>query len=136
MTEPVFASMTSDGAALTITAAEARPLVEAGEAKTLALISGERSSLYPDLPTTDETFGIEWSPLPFRGLAGPKNLPAEVTEKVSAALKEITEDPAFLELMSSRGFSVAYQDAVTFDQTVHTAGSSLGAAMKAAGLGQ
>ncbi len=116
--------------------AEARPLVEAGEAKTLALISGERSSLYPDLPTTDETFGIEWSPLPFRGLAGPQNLPAEVTEKVSAALKEITEDPAFLELMSSRGFSVAYQDAATFDQTVHTAGSSLGAAMKAAGLGQ
>lgn len=116
--------------------AEARALVEAGEAKTLALISGERSSLYPDLPTTDESFGIEWSPLPFRGLAGPKDMPADVAEKVSTALKEITEDPEFLEMMSSRGFSVAYQDAATFSQTVHTAGSSLGAAMKAAGLGQ
>jgi tripartite-type tricarboxylate transporter receptor subunit TctC len=116
--------------------AEARPLVDAGEAKTLALISGERSSLYPDLPTTDESFGITWSPLPFRGLAGPKDLSPEVVEKVSVALKEITEDPAFQDFMASRGFSVAYQDGATFSTTVHTAGESLGAAMKAAGLGQ
>ncbi|MDS9469747.1 tripartite tricarboxylate transporter substrate binding protein [Paracoccus sp. MBLB3053] len=114
--------------------AEARALVEAGEAKTLALISGERSNLYPDLPTADEALNISWSPLPFRGLAGPKDLPPEVVEKVSAALKDITEDAEFQALMASRGFSVAYQDGPTFQATVETAATGLGEAMSAAGL--
>ncbi|MFD1881100.1 tripartite tricarboxylate transporter substrate binding protein [Paracoccus pacificus] len=121
---------------VTTSPAEARPLVDAGEAKTLALISGERNSLYPDLPTTDEIFGIQWSPLPYRGLTGPKGLPPEVVEKVSATLKDITEDPEFKDFMASRGFSVAYQDGPTFDKTVHDAAVSLTESMKAAGLAQ
>jgi tripartite-type tricarboxylate transporter receptor subunit TctC len=116
--------------------AEARSLVEANEAKTVALISSERSELYPDLPTTDEVFGIKWSPLPFRGLAGPKGLPPKVVEKVSAALKEITENAEFKKFMSSRGFSVAYQDPATFEATVKAAHDGLGQTMKAVGLAQ
>jgi tripartite-type tricarboxylate transporter receptor subunit TctC len=114
--------------------AEAKSLVDAGEVKTLALISGERSSLYPDLVTTDEALSISWSPLPFRGVAGPKGLPSEVIEKVSSALEEITKDPAFQEFMTGRGFSVAYQDGAAFKTTVETAASSLAAAMKTAGM--
>ncbi|WP_134680415.1 tripartite tricarboxylate transporter substrate binding protein [Paracoccus ravus] len=114
--------------------AEARALVDAGEAKTLALISGERSGLYPDLPTADEALNISWSPLPFRGLAGPKDLPDEVVAKVGAALKDLTEEPEFQKFMASRGFSVAYQDAAAFQATVETAAAGLGEAMTAAGL--
>ncbi|QOL82333.1 Bug family tripartite tricarboxylate transporter substrate binding protein [Pseudooceanicola spongiae] len=116
--------------------AEAQSLVDAGEAKTVALISSERSSLYPDLPTTSEIFGTDWSPLPFRAVAGPKGIPDEVVSKVEAALKDITEDPEFISLMSSRGFSVAYQDAATFEQTVKSSAEGLTAAMKSAGLTQ
>lgn len=114
--------------------AEARSLVEAGEAKTLALISGERTEVFPDLPTTDEIFDIKWSPLPFRGLAGPAELPEEVTATLSDALAEITADPEFKEFMSSRGFSVAYQDSATFTDTVMTSRTGLVEAMKAVGL--
>ncbi|MDV7143434.1 tripartite tricarboxylate transporter substrate binding protein [Tropicimonas sp. TH_r6] len=114
--------------------AEARTLVEAGEAKTLAVISGERTEVFPDLPTTDEVFGIKWSPLPFRGLAGPADLPEEVTSTLSSALAEITADPDFKEFMASRGFSVAYQDAATFTDTVMTSRTGLVEAMKAVGL--
>ncbi|SDK01827.1 Bug family tripartite tricarboxylate transporter substrate binding protein [Aliiruegeria lutimaris] len=114
--------------------AEARALVEAGEAKTLAVISGERTEVFPDLPTTDEIFGIKWSPLPFRGLAGPADLPEEVTATLSDALAEITADPEFKEFMASRGFSVAYQDAATFTDTVMTSRTGLVEAMKAVGL--
>ncbi|MTH80234.1 tripartite tricarboxylate transporter substrate binding protein [Paracoccus aestuariivivens] len=114
--------------------AEARALVDAGEAKTLALISGERSSLYPDLPTADEALNIAWSPLPFRGLAGPKDLPPEVVEKVGAALKDLTEDAEFQKFMASRGFSVAFQDGAAFQATVQSAATGLGEAMTSAGL--
>nr|WP_321456167.1 tripartite tricarboxylate transporter substrate binding protein [uncultured Cohaesibacter sp.] len=114
--------------------AEARSLVEAGEVKTLALISGERSELFPDIPTTDEVFGIKWSPMPFRGLAGPDGMPKEVIEELSSALKGITEDPKFKEFMKSRGFSVAYQDADTFKATAMADYTGLGETMKAVGL--
>lgn len=116
--------------------AEAQALVDAGQAKTVALISSERSALYPDLPTTSELFDTDWSPLPFRGIAAPTGIPEEVVSKVEAALKEITEDSAFQDFMASRGFSVAYQDAATFEQTVTSAAEGLGSAMSSAGLTQ
>ncbi len=116
--------------------AEAQSLVEAGEVRTLALLSNERSPNYPDLPSMPEALAVEWSPLPFRALAGPAGLPAEVVEKVSAALKEITEDAEFNSFMSSRGFSVAYQDSVTFTETVNASTTNLVDAMKAVGLAQ
>ncbi|TPW28909.1 tripartite tricarboxylate transporter substrate binding protein [Martelella alba] len=114
--------------------AEARALVDAGEARTLALISSEANPLFPDIPTTDSVFGIKFSPLPFRGLAGPDGLPPEVVDKLSAALEEICADPEFQKFMSSQGFSVAYQDAPTFKQTVMTDYNDLAATMKVLGL--
>lgn len=114
--------------------AEAQALVDAGEAKTVALISDTRSLLYPDLPTTTEIFDVQWSPMPFRGMAAPAGIPDEVVTKVEAALKDITEDAAFNDMMASRGFSVAYQDAAGFEDTVTAASEGLSAAMASAGL--
>ncbi|WP_246657591.1 tripartite tricarboxylate transporter substrate binding protein [Cohaesibacter sp. CAU 1516] len=114
--------------------AEARSLVEAGEVKTVALISGERSELFPDIPTTDEIFGIKWSPMPFRGLAAPDGIPADVIKELSVALKDITENAEFKDFMKSRGFSVAYQDAEGFKATVTAAHKGLAETMKAVGL--
>ena len=116
--------------------AEAQSLVDAGEAKTLLLMADERSSLYPDIPTVEEALGVEWSPLPFRGVAGPADLPEEVVTKVSEALAEITQDPEFIAMMESRGFTVAYQDAQTFTQTVMRSRDDLVSAMQAVGLAQ
>lgn len=114
--------------------AEARPLVDAGEVRTLAVVSNERNPNFPDLPTMPEALGVEWSPLPFRGVAGPAGLPEEVATKVSAALAEITKDPEFVSFMNSRGFSVAYQDSATFTNTVNEATANLTEAMKVVGL--
>ena len=132
---PALQQLASGAIAVVSTSpAEAKPLVDAGEAKTIGLISSERSPLYPDLQTTDEAYDIQFSPLPFRGLAGPKDLPDEVVQKVSIALKEITEDEEFRKFMTSRGFSVAYQDPAGFAATVKSAHESLGETMKAVGL--
>jgi tripartite-type tricarboxylate transporter receptor subunit TctC len=114
--------------------AEAQSLVDAGEAKTLMLMAEERSALYPDIPTVSEALGVDWSPLPFRGLAGPAGLPEEVVTKVSEALAEITKDEEFITLMKSRGFSVAYQDSETFTSTVMRSRDDLVSAMQAVGL--
>lgn len=114
--------------------AEAQPLVDSGKAKTLAVMSNERVSNYPNLPAMPEALEVQWSPLPFRALAAPVGVPDEVKIKVSAALKEITADPEFVKFMNSRGFSVAYQDSATFTKTVMDSAANLNDAMKAVGL--
>tara|TARA_R110000751_G_scaffold271365_2_gene371176 strand:+ start:18375 stop:19343 length:969 start_codon:yes stop_codon:yes gene_type:complete len=132
---PAMQQLAADAIQVVATSpAEARALVEAGEAKTLALLSGERSPVYPDLPTTDEIFSIKWSPLPFRGLAGPADLPAETTATLAAQLKEITEDPEFNKFMDGRGFSVAYQNSADFTKTVSDSRTGLVESMKVLGL--
>jgi len=114
--------------------AEAQALVDAGKVRTLALVSNERSPNYPDLPTMPEALGVKWSPLPFRGVAGPTGLPDEVVEKVSGALAEIVKDPEFVKLMTSRGFSIAYQDAAEFTKTVNQDAKDLSETMSVLGL--
>ena len=114
--------------------AEAQALVDAGKAKTLAVMANERVSNYPNIPDMPEALGVEWSPLPFRALAAPKGIPDEVTHKLEVALKEITADPEFVKFMNSRGFSVAYQDSATFTKTVQESAENLLAAMKSVGL--
>lgn len=114
--------------------AEAQSLVDAGEVRTLAVLANERNPSFPDLPSMPEALDVKWSPLPFRALAGPKGLPDEVTNKVSAALKEITEDPEFISFMKARGFSIAYQDSKTFTETVNETTGNVVNAMKAVGL--
>jgi tripartite-type tricarboxylate transporter receptor subunit TctC len=119
---------------VTTSPAEASALVEAGEAQTLALVSSERSELYPDLPTTTEIFDVDWSPLPFRGLAAPAGIDESIVGELEAALEEITADPEFREFMNSQGFSVAYQDADGFASTVQSAYEGLSGTMAAVGL--
>lgn len=134
---PAMQQLAANAIAIVSTSpAEAQSLVDAGEAKTLMLMADERSSLYPDIPTVEEALGVDWSPLPFRGVAGPAGLPEEVVTKVSEALAEITQDEEFITMMESRGFSVAYQDAETFTQTVMRSRDDLVSAMQAVGLAQ
>ncbi|WMT91542.1 tripartite tricarboxylate transporter substrate binding protein [Pelagibacterium sp. H642] len=134
---PAMQQLAANAIAIVSTSpAEAQSLVDAGEAKTLMLMADERSSLYPDIPTVEEALGVDWSPLPFRGVAGPAGLPEEVVTKVSDALAEITQDEEFIAMMESRGFSVAYQDAETFTQTVMRSRDDLVSAMQAVGLAQ
>lgn len=116
--------------------AEAQSLVDAGEVRTLAVVSNERNAAFPDIPSMPEAFDVKWSPMPFRALAGPKGLPEDVVRKVSDALKEVTEDEEFIAFMTARGFSIAYQDSRTFTETVNETTRNVTDAMKAVGLAQ
>ena len=57
---------------------EARPLIEAGKAKPLAIMDDKRAALFPDVPTMQQAIGVNYSVAAWRGIAGPKGLPADV----------------------------------------------------------
>ena len=69
---------------------EARARIDAGTARPLAVMASQPSALYPNVPTLKAATGSDWSIGAWRGIAGPKGLPADVQAKIGAALKKIT----------------------------------------------
>lgn len=113
---------------------EARALIDAGKARPLVLMSDKPSSLYPNVPTLKSATGSGWSIGAWRGIAGPKNLPADVQAKVGAALKKIYDSKDYQGFIANRGFGLAYADAKGFEQFMAKSDADMGSVMKAVGL--
>jgi tripartite-type tricarboxylate transporter receptor subunit TctC len=97
-------------------------------------MSDKPAALYPNVPTLQAAVNSQWTLGTWRGLAAPRNLPADVQTKLSVALKKIYDGKAFQDFMASRGFGVSYADAKTFEQFMQRADSDMGATMKSVGL--
>jgi tripartite-type tricarboxylate transporter receptor subunit TctC len=113
---------------------EARAMLDAGRARSLAIMAPARNPQFPNVPTLKEELGIDYATGAWRGIAGPKNLPAEVSAKLGAALKKVYESPAYKEFMNNRGFGMTWADAAGFETFMDEGDRKMGVAMKAAGL--
>src|SRR5215203_4941472 len=78
---------------------EARAIIEAGKARSLAIMATARNPSFPDVPTLKEAMGIDYSTGAWRGIAGPKGLPADVATKLTAALKKVFDSKEFKDFM-------------------------------------
>jgi len=119
---------------VTCSVPEAQALLEAGRAKSLAVMSEERNPAFPDVPTLKEATGLDWTVAAWRGIAGPKGLPDEVSQKLVPLLKQIWEGQEFRDFMAQRGFGVVWRDPEGFGQWMAESDESLGAVMKAVGI--
>jgi tripartite-type tricarboxylate transporter receptor subunit TctC len=86
------------------------------------------------VPTLTEAMGIPYDTGAWRGFAGPKGMPADVTAALTAALKKVNESTEFREFMASRGFGVRWADGPGFAAFMEKADAAMGVAMKNAGL--
>lgn len=73
---------------------EIRSQLEAGKIRLLATFNPQRIPQFPDVPTVKES-GYDIALVKFRGLAGPKGLPAEVTKVWDAAIPKLLADPDY-----------------------------------------
>jgi tripartite-type tricarboxylate transporter receptor subunit TctC len=119
---------------VTCSVPEGRAMIEAGKARSLAIMAPERNPSFANVPTLKEEMGLNYSTGAWRGFAGPKNLPADIQAKLQASLKKINESKEFLDFMSSRGFGVKWADQAGFAQFMDTSDAQMGTAMKAGGL--
>jgi tripartite-type tricarboxylate transporter receptor subunit TctC len=68
--------------------------VKGGGVKALAIATPERSPSIPDVPTTKEAGMPEYQVSAWNAMFAPKNLPADITRKLSEALIKAVTDPA------------------------------------------
>jgi tripartite-type tricarboxylate transporter receptor subunit TctC len=113
---------------------EARAIIEAGKARSLAVMAGERNPAFKDVPTLKEAMGIDYTTGAWRGFAAPRGLPADIANAMTAALKKVNESAEFREFMANRGFGVKWADGAGFAKFMDEGDRAMGAAMKAAGL--
>lgn len=113
---------------------EGRAMIEAGKARSLAVMAPARNPQFPDIPTLKEAMGIDYSTGAWRGLAGPKGLPAPIADKLTATLKKVFDSKEYKEFMNNRGFGMIWADAAGFEKFMDAGDKQMGEAMRAAGL--
>lgn len=99
--------------------ASARPHLQSGRLRALAVTTSKRSALVPDLPTIEETLGLrDFDLAAWTGLFGPAALPKEVVDKLSATLLQILAKPEVRERIVASGAEPTPSDVPTFTALV------------------
>lgn len=113
---------------------EARSLIDAGKARPLAVMADAPAALYPNVPTLKSATGSGWTIGVWRGIAGPKGLPADVQTKMETVLKKINGSKEYQDFMAGRGFGVAYADGVGFGKFMDKGDADMGQVLGALGM--
>ncbi len=89
--------------------ATAKPQIDGGTVKGIAIMTKERSPVLPDLPTTGEQ-GVDVQAYTWSALFLPKGASEAVVKKLNAAAVEAIKTPALQERMKGLGATVARAD--------------------------
>lgn len=113
---------------------EGRSLIDAKKVRSLAVLDGKPSALYPDVPTARQAIGTSWTLATWRGVGAPRNLPPEISARLQAAVERACDSQEFRDFMTSRGFGVRWAGPEDFARLMADADRQMGAAMKTVGL--
>jgi len=95
--------------AVTVSPTEVKAGVESGQLRILAVMSDERTPLFPDVPTMKE-LGYDVSIAAWGGLALPKGVDPEVYKILADAFKKAYDSETFQKFLLDRGMTPAYLD--------------------------
>ena len=85
---------------------QAKPLMDAGKVKVLAVAAPHRSQMLPGVPTMDEAGvpGFELSS--WYALLAPEKTPPDIVERLTRETKAALADPRFVKRMQSQGLEI------------------------------
>ena len=83
--------------------------VRQGGLRALATTARKRSRLLPEVPTMLEALPNGYSLEGWLGLVAPAGTPAEVADKIAAAVSKAMNDPTFRETLESGGLEAAFE---------------------------
>jgi tripartite-type tricarboxylate transporter receptor subunit TctC len=82
------------------------PHVQAGKFVLLGVSSAKRSAAVPDAPTFAESGLAGFEATAWWGVYGPAGMPADVADKLNAAIRQVTQSSQFRALLEPRGVAV------------------------------
>ena len=109
---------------------EARSLLEAGEVRTLAIMSEERSPAFADIPTVKEAAELDWALSNWFSLVLPVGVPQDIRDTIITKAKTAHEYPDVQLALSERGITPTWDGPEGFtafaDEFTVTAAELLG----------
>src|SRR5262249_62400680 len=84
----------------------AKPLVDAGKVRALAIAGKDRIAAWADVPTMQELGYANFNHSGFVGLAGPPKLPPQIVAFLNKALNDAIHADAFKERMEALGMTI------------------------------
>ena len=84
----------------------AMPQIKAGKLRALSITSAQRSPLLPDVPTLQELGIKDANVYSWQAVSGPKGMPADLKNKLQAAIKDALNDPAIKPRLLELGFEI------------------------------
>ena len=118
---------------VTVSLAEARSFIESGDLTCLGVMSEERNSAFPDIPTCKEQ-GFDVQYFTQRGMAIPKDTPEEIKTRLEEACKKAIDDPDFKTFMENNGQAISFLDAAGYTEFLKQSATDVAEAMKAVNL--
>jgi tripartite-type tricarboxylate transporter receptor subunit TctC len=82
------------------------PQIRGGKVRAIGLASKERNPAVPDVPTMTELGLADFDVGTWSGLVGPKGMPADVVQKINAAVSEVVNDPAVKKRLVDEGAEI------------------------------
>lgn len=86
--------------------ASSGPFIRENKIRLLAVTTGQRSKLLPDVPTVAESGLPGYEAMPWLGLVAPAGTPAAVVNKVHGELMEVLKEAAVQEKFRSLGLDI------------------------------
>lgn len=113
---------------------EARALIESKRVRPLLLMADKPDGVFPDVPLLNTQIDTKWVNGAWRGIVGPKGLPADISSALEAALKKISDSAAYQDFLKQRGFGSLYANGADFAAFMARDEQAKGEVMKAVGL--
>jgi tripartite-type tricarboxylate transporter receptor subunit TctC len=92
-----------------------KPQLDAGKLRAIGVTSGKRTTQMPHVPTLSESGLPGYEVIAWFGFLGPAGMPAEVTQKLNAAIQQIVDMPDVRERIDSLGATPLKQTPQQFD---------------------
>ncbi|MBI5720875.1 MAG: tripartite tricarboxylate transporter substrate binding protein [Burkholderiales bacterium] len=109
------------------------PNAKAGRLRILALTSGQRSSLAPDLPTVSET-GIKMTYTAWVGFFAAAGVPRDITARLTRELMAVLKEPTMADKIRAISWEPRPGDAEVLAELHRAELKTVAATVKAAGL--
>lgn len=94
--------------------ASAKPFIDGGRAKVLAVTTKRRSALMPNVPTVEESGLKNFDATPWLGFVVPAATPDSVVATLNTALQKIKGDPLVRERFAAMGLEADFSSAADF----------------------
>jgi tripartite-type tricarboxylate transporter receptor subunit TctC len=92
--------------------------IQSGKLKALAVSSAKRSNELPQVPTFEELGYKQLTVMSWVGLSGPKGTPADIVNKLNAAVRTSMDKPELMATLEAEGLSPMLMTPEQFTQLV------------------